>query len=125
MTVPSKVRDHGPMLRYLLLTALSLTIACAAEVAGTWKIHSEASNGQKTDAVLELREDWGAWNAVLIIEDDKLPLKGVVVDGDKVTFEVPTDDATYKVQAVVKGNQIEGTFAASNGTKGTLKGQRQ
>jgi DsbC/DsbD-like thiol-disulfide interchange protein len=117
--------DHGGMLRYLLLTALSLSLAFAAEVAGTWKIHSEASTGQKTDAVLEIREDWGAWNAVLIIEDDKLPLKAVNVEGDKLTFEVATDEATYKVQAVVKGDKIEGTFTSTDGTKGTLQGQRQ
>ena len=113
------------MLRSLFLALFTLSLAFGAEVAGKWKIHSESSNGQKTDALLEIREDWGAWNAVIMVGDDKIPLQGVAVDGDKLTFQVPTADATYTVKAVVKGEQLEGTFTSTDGTKGTLKGQRE
>jgi hypothetical protein len=113
------------MLRFLLLSLLTLSLAFGAEVAGKWKIHSESSNGQKTDALIELREDWGAWNGVIIVGDDKIPLKAVTVEGDNLTFQVPTDDATYTVKAVVKGEQLEGTFTSTDGGKGTLKGQRE
>ena len=113
------------MVRYLLLSALTLSLALAAEVAGKWDIKAESSDGQNHAALLEVREDWGTWNAVLIVGDNKIPLKGVAVDGDNLTFQVPTEEGTYTVKAVVKGDQLEGTFATNSGGKGTLKGKRQ
>jgi hypothetical protein len=113
------------MVRYFLLSVLATTLMFAAEVAGKWKIHSESSTGQTTDAVLEVREDWGAWNAVILVEDNRIPLKSVAVDGDKLTFQVEAEDVVYTVKAVVKEKQLEGTFTATNGTTGTIKGQRE
>ncbi len=113
------------MLRYLFLSSLAAALMFSAEVAGKWKIHSESSSGQKTDAVLEVREDWGAWNAVIIHDGGSMPLKAVTVDGDKLSFEVDGDGVTYTVKAVVKEKQLDGTFTATNGEKGTIKGQRE
>ncbi len=113
------------MLRYLSLVALSLTLAFAAEVAGKWEIKAESSDGRKHAVILEVREDWGTWNAVIIADDEKIPLKGVAVDGDNLTFQVPSEDGTYTVKAVVKGDTMEGTFTLGGGAKGTLKGKRQ
>lgn len=115
----------GTMLRLLLVSALTLTLAFAAEVAGKWELKAESSDGQRHAVLLEVREDWGAWNAVIIADDEKIPLKAVAVDGDKITFEVPSEEGTYTVKAVVKGDTMEGTFARSGGVKGTLKGKRQ
>ena len=113
------------MFRLLLVSALAVTLAFGADAAGKWRLQSQTAAGAKTKAELEIREDWGAWSAVLIIEDDKIPLKGVAVDGNQVTFQVPTEDAIYTVTGVVKGDQMEDTFTATDGTKGTFKGQRQ
>ncbi len=108
-----------------VLLLFLLTLSLFAEVAGKWKIHSEGSNGMKTDAVLELREDWGAWNGTIVVNEDKIQVNSVVVDGDKVSFEVGGDGVTYTVKAEVKGDRLEGTFTATDGVKGTVKGQRQ
>lgn len=113
------------MLRLFLLSAITLTLAVAAEVAGKWEIKAETSDGEKHAVLLEIREDWGTWNAVIIADDEKIQLKGVAVDGDNLTFQVPSEDGTYTVKAVVKGDQLEGTFTLSGGGKGTLKGKRQ
>ena len=106
------MRDDKIMLRYLFISVLAISLAFAAEVAGKWRLQSQTAAGAKTMAELEIREDWGQWNAVLIIEDDKVPLRGVAVDGDKITFQLPTGDATYTVTGVVKGDQMEGIFSA-------------
>ena len=112
------------MTRLMTVFLMVATLLFSAEVAGKWKIHSESSTGHKTDAVLEVREDWGAWNAVLIVGDDKIPVKAVVVEGDRLNFEVQTPDITFNVKAVVKGEQLEGTFTATDGSKGTIAGKR-
>ena len=117
--------DYIGMFRYLLLNAVVISLTYAAEVAGKWEIRAQSSNGQNHAAVLEVREDWGNWNAVMIVEENKIPLKGVAVDGDNLTFEVPTEEGIYTVKAVVKGDQLEGTFTSTDGSKGTLKGKRQ
>lgn len=113
------------MIRYLLLTVLAVTLSFAAEVGGKWKIHSESSTGEKTDVILELREDWGNWTAVIVIDDNKIPLKGISVDGEKLTFQVTTEEATYSANAIIKGDRLEGSFTCTDGTKGKLTGQRQ
>lgn len=113
------------MLRLLLLSAITLTLAFAAEVAGKWEIKAESSDGRQHAVILEVRKDSGTWNAVIIADDEKIPLKGVAVDGDNLTFQVPSEDGTYTVKAVVKGDTMEGTFTLSGGAKGTLKGKRQ
>ena len=113
------------MFRFILLLILALTLAFGAEVAGKWEIEAESNDGQHHAALLEVREDWGTWNAVLIANDNKIPLKGVTVDGDNLTFQVPSEEGTYTVKAVVKGDRLEGTFATSTGGKGTLSGKRK
>lgn len=119
------MRENYSMLRYIILATLTLTLSFAAEVAGKWEIRAESSAGQKHVALLEIREDWGTWNGVIIANDEKIPLKGVAVDGDNLTFQVPSEDGNYTVKAVVKGDQLEGSFTLTNGSKGTLKGKRQ
>jgi len=112
-------------MKLLVLTTLFALVTYAAEVAGKWEIRSQSSDGQKITALLEVREDWGTWNAVLLVEDDKIPLKAVAVEGDKITFQVPTEEGTYTVKASIKGDQMDGIFTATDGTKGTLTGKRQ
>ena len=119
------MRDDKVMIRYLLLTVLAVVLSFAAEVGGKWKIHSESSTGEKTDVILELREDWGNWTAVIIIDDHKIPLKGISVDGDKLAFQVTTEEATYSAKAIIKGDRLEGSFTGTDGAKGKLTGQRQ
>lgn len=113
------------MIRYLLLTVLAVTLSFAAEVGGRWKIHSESGTGEKTDVILELREDGGKWTAVIVIEDHKIPLKGISVDGGKLAFQVTTEEATYSAKAIIEGDRLEGSFTGTDGTKGKLTGQRQ
>ena len=112
-------------MKLLVLTALFSLLSFAAEVAGKWEIRAQSSSGENHVAVLEIREDWGSWNAVLIAGDEKVPLKGVTVEGDRVSFQVPTGEGTYTVKAVVKGDRLDGTFTATDGSKGTLSGKRQ
>ena len=113
------------MKKLIILATLTLTLSFAAEVAGKWEIRAESSDGQKHVALLEIREDGGTWNGVILADDEKIPLKGVAVDGDNLTFQVPTEEGTYTVKAVVRGDQLEGTFNTTGGGKGTLKGKRQ
>ena len=51
--------------------------------------------------------------------------KTVVVEGDKLSFDVEGGGDTYTVKVVVKGKELAGTFTGTNGAKGTIKGTRE
>ncbi|MBY0507629.1 MAG: hypothetical protein K2X03_27190 [Bryobacteraceae bacterium] len=110
-------------MKLLALTTLFSLLAYAAELAGKWEIRAESNDGNKHKVTLVLREDWGSWSGVILTDEEEIRLKGLAVDGDKLTFEVPTEEGTYTVKVVVKGDKLEGTFTAG-GVKGEVKGTR-
>jgi hypothetical protein len=95
-------------------------------VAGDWKISTTGPDGSPLKAVLSLKQDGGAWDGQLVIEDYGLtvPLAGIKVDGASFTCNVPAGDGIYAVEARVADGKLEGTATGPDGEKTKIAGAR-
>lgn len=100
------------MRKYLALAILSAGTMLAGDLSGTWTgtlTRNTDSGPQISTAHVILKQDGpkltgsGGPSA-----EEQLPMKKVVVDGEKITFEVEAGDSALKFAVVAKGDTIEG-----------------
>jgi hypothetical protein len=101
------------MRKLLALAFLSAAAMLAGDLTGTWTgtLTRNTNDGPQTsDAYVILKQEGptkltgtGGPSA-----EEQLPLNKVVVDGDKVTFEVETGNGAMKFAVMAKGDTIEG-----------------
>lgn len=98
----------------------------ASPVVGDWKVSTTGPDGSPLKLVLTLKQDDGKWSGELVIEEFGMtvPLADIKVDGGNFTFNVPTDNGTYAVEAKVADDKLEGTSTGPDGTKNKMTGTR-
>lgn len=98
----------------------------ASPVVGDWKVSTTGPDGSPLKLVLTLKQDDGKWSGELVIEEFGMtvPLADIKVDGGNCTFNVPTDNGTYAVEAKVADDKLEGTSTGPDGTKNKMTGTR-
>jgi hypothetical protein len=91
-----------------LLAAASLL---GADVSGNWKGDASRSDGTwLMDVVMMLKQDNDKLTGTVGPSmDEQVAVSNGKVDGDNVTFDVFTDEGTYKVALVVAGDEIKGS----------------
>lgn len=116
------------MRNFLALALLSATAMLAGDLSGVWTgtLTRNTSDGpQVSDAYVILKQEGptklagtGGPSA-----EEQLPLNKVVVDGEKITFEVETGNGAMKFAVVAKNDTIEGDVVQerSDGTSRTGK----
>jgi hypothetical protein len=110
--------------------AVTGTSAAAAAgggpVTGKWKIGAKSPDGGELKLTLEITEKEGKLAGTLSLDSgDSIPVMDLKADGPKVSFKVPTGDATYDVELTASGNDIKGTYkAVGGGQSGTITGTK-
>jgi len=108
-----------------LAVLLPATVFAAMNVTGTWR--GKMDNG--ADAVFHLRNDGNSLTGTMLGADGKdHPLTEAKLDGNNISFKVPTEwqgmPVTLIVTGTSQGNQMRVRIAADNGywsTDATLK----
>jgi hypothetical protein len=90
-----------------LLVAASML---GADVSGNWKGDAFRSDGTwAMEVVLMLKQDQDkVTGTVGTNEDEQVPISNAKMDGNNLTFDVVTDDGTYKVALALAGDEISG-----------------
>ena len=112
------------MYRLLVLTLLTTALSLAAGIAGKWELRGTSASGEEARVQLLITETDGKHSARLEVEGESVPVQGLTVAGEEVTFKIPTDDATYTVKVTLKNDAAEGTYSASDGRSGKVSGKR-
>lgn len=100
--------------------------AAAATPAGLWKLVTNGEDGTEIKLEVTLKLEGGKWTGRMTIAEFNMDvaLAEVQVNGSDVSFQVPTDNGTYKVAAKVTGDKFEGTSEDPGGTKAKISGTR-
>jgi hypothetical protein len=112
------------MYRTLLIALFTAALSFAADIAGKWELRGTSSGGDEARVQLVITEAGGKYSATLYAEDDSVPVQSLTVNGDEVTFKIPTDEVTYTVKVTLKNGTAEGTYSASDGKSGKVSGKR-
>jgi len=112
------------MYRALLLTLLTTGLSLAAGIAGKWELRGTSASGEEARVQLVLTESDGKHSGTLLVEGESVPVQGLTVAGEEVTFKIPTDEATYTVKVTLKNDAAEGTYSVSDGRTGKVSGKR-
>jgi hypothetical protein len=56
---------------------------------------------------------------------DVAPITEGKMDGDQISFKIPTDEGAFVVTGKVTGTEIKGAFKTPNGMSGTYSGTKQ
>ncbi len=112
------------MYRALLLTLFTTALSLAAGIAGKWELRGSSASGEEARVQLVLTESDGKHSGTLLVEGESVPVQGLTVTGEEVTFKIPTDDTTYTVKVTLKNDAAEGTYSASDGRSGKVSGKR-
>ena len=112
------------MYRALLIALMTAALSLAADITGKWELRGTSSGGDEARVQLVITESAGKYSATLYAEDDSVPVQGLTVSGDEVTFKIPTDEVTYTVKVTLKAGTAEGTYSASDGKSGKVSGKK-
>jgi hypothetical protein len=107
-----------------VLAVLCSVISLAADVAGRWSGDAKipSPEGQRTQPVCLILKSEGSTVTGSVGEDEveTRPIQNGKLQGDTLTFEVPTDEATYRVTLKLDGDFLTGE-AAREGQTQTIK----
>lgn len=86
-------------------------LAFGADIAGNWKGNAFRSDGTPSmDVVLMLKQDTDkVVGTVGPSVDEQVPISKAKLDGEKLSFEVVTDNGTYRVNMTVDGDDLKGS----------------
>ena len=98
------------MLRIVLGILLSVSALLAIEIGGTWKGNALRPDGTPTmNVLLTVKQDGDKLSGTVgPSPEEQIPITKAKLDGSMLTFEVPTDDALYKVALELKGDDLNG-----------------
>lgn len=81
----------------------------SADIGGIWMGMTEGRNGEKQDIAFRFRQTSNGFSGVLFGDEFDLPLEGLTIDGDHLSFFVTNTD--YRDRKKTK-TAFEGTIAA-------------
>jgi hypothetical protein len=100
------------VLRKLVLSLLAfVSTLAAADVAGTWRGNSFRPDGSPMmDVFLILKQDAAKLTGTVGPNpDEQIPISNGKIDGEKLFFEVVTDEGTYKVSMTAESDALRGS----------------
>lgn len=108
------------VLRGVLLLLVMVLAASASDISGTWSgtLKIARPDGQMQDDTIHmiLKQDGGKLTGTAgPSADEQLPIEKGVVDGNKVTMEVPVQGGAFKFAVVLDGDHLTGDVTMSAG----------
>jgi len=95
-----------------------------AALAGRWKAVSKSDSGRQREVYLQFVVRDGQASGTLDASEGVVNLSDVKVEGDALTFKVPTDEVTYTVKLTLAGDTLKGNYTATNGESGVVTATR-
>lgn len=107
-------------LKAILLSAILVLVAIAADVSGTWSgtLKITGPDGQTQDDTIHmiLKQDGGKLTGTAgPSAGEQLPIEKGAVEGNNVTMEVPIPNGAFKFAIVLEGEHLKGDVALSAG----------
>jgi hypothetical protein len=98
----------------------------AGKLTGIWKLTTKGPDGDVVALRLDMRQDGTALKGNMTSDsfDVELMLEDVKVDGDALSFKVPTPEGTYSVKATINGSSFDGIATAPDGAANPIRGSR-
>lgn len=108
------------VLKSVLLAAVLAFAALAADVSGTWSgaLKITTPDGQIQDDTIHLilKQDGGKLTGTAgPTAAEQLPIEKGVVEGNKVTMEVPVPQGAFKFEVALDGDHLKGDVTLAAG----------
>ena len=98
------------MRKAVILILFAALAAFAADVAGTWKGSMETPMGT-TETSATLKVDGKTVTGTMNFMGSDQKIQNGKLDGDKISFEVPTEMVTIAYKGTVSGDEMKLTMA--------------
>ncbi len=108
------------VLNACLLSMVFALVACAGDVSGTWSgtLKIAGPDGQAQDDTIHmiLKQDGGKLTGTAgPSASEQLPIEKGVVEGNKITMEVPIPNGTFKFDIALDGEHLKGDVTLTAG----------
>ncbi len=96
------------------------------KIAGMWKLNTKGPDGDDVALRLDVQQDGTTLKGNMTSDsfDVELTLEDAKVEGNAVSFKVPTPEGTYSVKATIDGNSFDGVATAPDGSANPIRGSR-
>ena len=101
----------------------SAATAFSAGFAGTWAISSKDGEGNPVKSEITFREEGGALKALLKAGEMRREIDGIKLEGDRVSFVIPWQEARVNVVLNAVGDKLNGSWNVE-GDSGSITGAR-
>jgi hypothetical protein len=106
------------------ITAARPAAAPAGSIAGKWKLNGKRAGGGEDNVELELTHDGGKLTGTILAEGARLPIQDVKLEGQELSFRLPTPQGDYTLKLTVGENSMKGTYSSGDGKPGELTATR-
>jgi hypothetical protein len=93
-------------------------------IAGRWKAVSKSDSGRQREVFIQIGVRDGRAIGTLDSPEGSVDLTEVKVEGDALSFKIPTDDVTYTVKMTLSDGVLKGNYSATNGESGSVTATR-
>lgn len=95
-------------------------------VSGKWKISSKDAEGREMRVTLDLKQDGAKISGEMTTDNgDVVPISEGKLEGDQISFKIPTDEGSFAVTGKISGSEVKGTYKSPNGSTGNFSGTKQ
>ena len=95
-------------------------------VSGKWKISSTDADGRQMRVTLDLKQDGSKLTGEMTTDNgDVIPIAEGKLEGDQISFKIPTDEGSIAVVGKITNSEVKGTYKTGNGTTGSYTGTKQ
>jgi hypothetical protein len=107
------------MFRISTILLLSVCAAAAADLTGKWNVTATAPGGDREYKMeLELRNEGGKLAGTMTSTQGSIALEQVVLEGDQLSYTIPTGSGGYKIKFTVAADALNGSYTSPDGTTG-------
>ena len=97
------------MRRLIACAFAAVWLVSGAEFAGKWKGSVDRPEGGQTGVYMELRRSGDTVSGEIgYTPDETAPISNVKVDGAKLSFDVVTNEAVYKISLAASADALKG-----------------
>jgi hypothetical protein len=104
----------------------STAAQASLNVSGKWKISSKDAGGREMQVLLDLKQDGSKLTGEMTTDNgDVLPIAEGKLEGDQISFKIPTDQGSIVVTGTISGSTVKGSYKSPDGATGNFTGSKQ
>jgi hypothetical protein len=96
--------------------AAGSAVPAQASLSGTWDGSAETPDGSRMNFQMQLQQNGDSLAGQILIPDEKVTLQRVSFSGGKLVFGVEYMGGTYRFEATLEGNVLNGKWSAVDGS---------